>query len=735
MCIALEQTPLNQEIQCSKVLDSNIKQILGTLVVCMLLVLIPSLTSFSNYGYIDSEIIPVEDSSATLAYTLHAPITITSNSDFETQSWPGEGTSTNPYLISDLNITSQSPVCVSIANTTCYFTIRDCWFSSQESDWGSGIIKLENVIHGRIESNTFASGYIAIRVVDVTSSSFVRNTIGTSLMGFLAYNLNNSEISGNTQISDSMGYPIHIEDGNGLIIRSNFFQNCVYEGIGLTSSTDCLLEDNILSGIDQHNGQYGFAIRNSKLCTLVRNNATGFGTAIEITNGVMHTISENYIDLSYGGVMVRGNDTTINDNEITATGYCVQLRGSFGIVVRSNQLTSTILALGVNVNGGGNSNITENIFNHHDYGIRMQGTTNILVSGNSFSNCFSAVSFEEVAYIGLEDGYPINCTIIDNILEDCGISFSISDPAGMDHEISGNLVNGRLLAYFYRATNMHIDGTEYGRILLVACEGVSIDGGVLDELTVMYSSNCEISGVSIINRTNGIYVRYSNQIAIGFSELVGNDVGVRVEWSSFCHVVRTTFYNNGYGILVDSSPNSTVYDCDIYENEYGMVLIGAHQSHIESNRIYRNLQGIYLLRTTESYIANNDVLDNYGTGLLLNRGARFNRIVANSFGWNSVNAICSGFDNIWDDGVKSGNRWSDLGGAFVYRIDEDDIDRFPSSLGDGNTTTLTTSTTTETNSTTGAGEVTPEIATVTGFALLGLFAVVVLFGRKRGSVR
>lgn len=251
----------------------------------------------------------------------------------------------------------------------------------------------------------------------------------------------------------------------------------------------------------------------------------------------------------------------------------------------------------------------------------------------------------------------------------------------------------------------------------------------------MFSSNCEISGVSIINRTNGIYIRYSVQIAVGFSELIGNDVGVRVEWSSFCHIVRTTVYNNNHGILVDSSPNSTIYDCDVNENEYGIVLIGAHQSYIESNRICRNVQGIYFLRTTDSYIGNNDILDNYEIGLILNRGSRFNRIIANSFGWNSMNAYCTGFDNVWDDGVKLGNKWSDLGGAVVYEIDDDDVDRFPSSLDEGNTTTtLPTSTITERYSTTISGNVTPEVAAVTGFVLLGLFAVAVLFGRKRSPV-
>ena len=697
--------------------------------------LIPSFTPVSISDTVESDSSLVQDSSAAIAYSSHATITITSNADFETQSWPGEGTSASPFRITNLNITSETAVCILIANTTSYFVISDCWFSSQGRDWGLGIITMENVVHGRIEDNTFASGHIAISVEDSSSCNVVRNDIGTSLMGFLAYNLNNSEFSGNTQTSESMEYPVHIQDGNNVNVRANFFQNIVYEGIGLTSCTNSYLEFNILSGGDQHNGQYGIAIRESNLCFVRENNVTGFGTAIEITEGKTLTLSDNFVDYCWGGVMVRGNETTIIDNNIMTTGFCIQLRGSFDNVIRSNLLQSTILSTGIDVSGGGYSEISDNILNRHEYGVRLQGARNLTIIENTFSNCFLAVTFEEVAYIGLEDGYPINCRIINNDFEDCGLGFSITDPAGMDHEIVGNLVNGRELAYFYGATDQHIDGRDYGQIILVACEDISINGGMLDELTIMFSSNCEVTGVTVVNGINGIYIRYSNQIVVGFSEVTGNDVGVRIELSSFCHVIQTTAYNNGHGILLESSPNSTVYDCDLIENTYGIILIGSHDSHIESNRVYNNVYGIYLLRTIQTYIGNNDVLENNEIGLLLNRGSRFNRIVANSFGWNSVNAICSGFDNVWDDGLKVGNRWSDLGGSYVYIIDEDDVDRFPSLLGNRTSTSFPpSSTTSDIINTAISGKVTPEIAAVTGFTLLGLLAIAVLFGRKRGPV-
>jgi len=249
------------------VLGSNSKRLLMTILVCATLVLIPSFILPS----MEPDAVIVEDPSVTLAYTSHPTINITSNSDFETQSWPGEGTSTSPYVISNLNITSEDQICIQITNTTSFFTIRNCWLSSQGSEWGIGIISLENVSQARVEDNEFGPGHIAISIQDASSCSFARNTIGTSLMGFLAYNLNNSEVAGNTQSSESIGYPVHIQDGNNVNIRSNYFTSSLYEGIGLTSCDNCYIEDNVLAGGVQYYGQYGIAMRDSRLCFVIHN--------------------------------------------------------------------------------------------------------------------------------------------------------------------------------------------------------------------------------------------------------------------------------------------------------------------------------------------------------------------------------------------------------------------------------------------------------------------------------
>jgi parallel beta-helix repeat protein len=707
------------------------KNIVVSLLVCTSLFIIPFFTQFTVSDIAKPDMNSNQSPRVLLPYISHSTITITGNSDFVSQLWPGEGTSDNPFRITGLNITSETSTCILISNTTSYFVISDCWLSTHDSDWGVGAITLEKVVHAQIENNVFASGHIAMSVKDSSRCTIIKNEIGTSLMGFLAYNMTDSEFSENSQISEAIGYPVHIQDGKSVFIRSNIFQNSVYEGIGLAYCTNCYLESNVLSGGDLHSGQYGFAIRSSQFCVLRENNVTGCGTAIDIAEGLSNTIEHNIIRSCWGGVVLRGNETLIYNNDIKATGFCVQLVNSFNCVVQSNQLQSIIAAIGIDVNGGGFSNLTNNILERHEYGIRLQGTRNLTVCDNEFSNCFLAITFEEIAYVGLEDGAPINCRIVNNNLHDGGIGFSITDPTSMNHEIVGNLVAGKKLGYFYDAINKVIDGQDYGRIILVSSNEIAINGGILDELTILFSSNCEVTGIAIENQTNGIYIRQSNQVVIGYSEVAGNEVGIRVELSNYCSFIQTVAYNNGHGVLLDSSPNSTVYDCDLFENEYGIVLIGAHDSHIASNRIYKNQYGIYLLRTLETFIGNNEVIGNDEIGILLNRGSRFNRIIANSFGWNSINAICSGFDNIWDDGIDEGNRWSDLGEDYIYMIDEDDMDRFPSSLGNETNTNTLPAQETITNNTRYPGAVTPEIATITGASLLCLVAFAILVDRKR----
>ena len=87
--------------------------------------------------------------------TPHVPIIIDDNSDFETQSWPGEGTVEQPYIIAGLEINATTgESAINITNTDVHFFIKDCRLTSNSTN----VIELRSVTHARITNNTILQG-------------------------------------------------------------------------------------------------------------------------------------------------------------------------------------------------------------------------------------------------------------------------------------------------------------------------------------------------------------------------------------------------------------------------------------------------------------------------------------------------------------------------------------------------------------------------------------------------
>ncbi|MHA1480427.1 MAG: right-handed parallel beta-helix repeat-containing protein, partial [Candidatus Thorarchaeota archaeon] len=109
------------------------------------------------------------------AYTPHAPIVISSDADFVSQGWPGDGGESAPYLIDGLNITSND-ICISISDTNAFFKISNCYFAPNDPNAGKGIY-FDRAPNGTIvdcEFENFQYGVDADDVVDgnITSNSF-----------------------------------------------------------------------------------------------------------------------------------------------------------------------------------------------------------------------------------------------------------------------------------------------------------------------------------------------------------------------------------------------------------------------------------------------------------------------------------------------------------------------------------------------------------------------------------
>lgn len=116
------------------------------------------------------------DSSSIISLlTPHAPITISSNADFATQGWPGNGTEQSPYVIDSLEIVADS-TCITIANTDVHFIISNCSLSSLTEDTGRGVY-VYNVSNGVIFNNTIHDKEYSIRLYVVNWLEIMENDL------------------------------------------------------------------------------------------------------------------------------------------------------------------------------------------------------------------------------------------------------------------------------------------------------------------------------------------------------------------------------------------------------------------------------------------------------------------------------------------------------------------------------------------------------------------------------
>ncbi|MCK4568585.1 MAG: right-handed parallel beta-helix repeat-containing protein, partial [Candidatus Thorarchaeota archaeon] len=106
--------------------------------------------------------------------TPHATIEITSNADFDTQGWPGDGSPGTPYLIDDLeiNATAANPG-ISITGTDVYFVISDCIINGSY-EVSTGIV-LNSVTNAMVYNNTCFEGDIGILLNQTDGISVIEN--------------------------------------------------------------------------------------------------------------------------------------------------------------------------------------------------------------------------------------------------------------------------------------------------------------------------------------------------------------------------------------------------------------------------------------------------------------------------------------------------------------------------------------------------------------------------------
>lgn len=687
---------------------------------------------------------------AAISYIPHEPFNVTSDEDFETQSWPGNGTQTNPYRIENLNITSNSSACIWIMNTTSFFNIQNCLFTSSIQEYTPyypiNTLTLTNVSNCEIIGNQIIESPTGISAYSLSNCRIVNNQFNVSWTVIEARLCNFTTITNNNQEFDSCAYGISIFGSRncmvsqnsfpyvrshgivaGAIHFSNFTKNTIivsepvlydWKGILLQGGEHCLINDNEIVGVDQFH------------CGWECLPATG----IDIS-GYGHIVENNKITLNRYGILVNANTAIIRRNNLTDNYVSIELAIANDTDIYENSMRGyeSKYETGISISNGFGCNIYSNIISHVGYGIVLQGASGFNIFQNIVYDSRYGIKFSWTPnWYYASAGPSFDCDIIGNSFDTGGIYPNIEHYDSWDFEtihFLDNTVNGRRIGFFANLDNETIDASNLGQLFLVNChlvevirgnfydvtsdigEGIYYDPGQASAILLLNCTNCELFDVRFRNNTIGVIIQDSSQCKIhnalgSFNSWAGlilwhsenifidnvyftnNRKGIASGWSWNCRIFNCILWDNEEAIILGNSANHTIYRNIIFQNSDGIFLAESYFCNILRNEIYLNSRGILLNDSSDCLISRNQVYNNTGAGISLDLTSHRNTIYDNTFAHNSPNAICFGTSNIWDDQVETGNWWSDYTGDGPYIIDEDDQDNFP--IYNESTTTSTT---------------------------------------------
>jgi len=369
--------------------------------------------------------------------------------------------------------------------------------------------------------------------------------------------------------------------------------------------------------------------------------------------------------------------------------------------VRSVQNSVGIEAAAVD----GGLTIENSYFEGNGIGIRLWGTTGIVVRNNRFVG-------DGIAFIGNASAHFAS------------------------HDVAGNMVNGRPLLYFAHCADVTIDAVTVGQLVVADCSRVSIsrllvsdtDVGIVlafaNDVALRQNTVTGTRGVSgtdvgigasfvrnvtiennvISDVDYGIYFDGpSVLVALRQNEFTGNTRGV-YGWLSDFRIERNVLTGNWKGLELVAPSQGLVSRNTALDNEYGIDLGWGHDVIVADNQargngkavslllaanvtvVYNNLTaghgyGILATESENVTVAGNEIRDNpYGVYL---SGARRSWIYHNNFIRNEVQAVDKVGGNHWDAGYPGGgNYWSNYTGTDRCRGPRQDACPDPDGIGD-----------------------------------------------------
>lgn len=217
----------------------------------------------------------------------HRPVSIRSDSDFETQGWPGNGSVNNPFRIENLSFETSGRFyyLINIENVSSHFVIQNCRFSLPPQHSGVGV-SLREVSNGRIINSEFTHLSKGIFSDTVSNVTIANCSFKYSSEGIYFWKSNEVQISNNTFLHSYQGLQFELVV-NSTVTNNTFLFND--GGIWIYNSSECNLTSNFIA----YNREIGVELGYD--CNLIRI----FGNKIAFNRNARGQVDVNARDDGY----------------------------------------------------------------------------------------------------------------------------------------------------------------------------------------------------------------------------------------------------------------------------------------------------------------------------------------------------------------------------------------------------------------------------------------------------
>ncbi len=483
--------------------------------------------------------------------TSHPPFNITHNANFSDFGFLGSGTEEDPYIIEGIQIVDDG-LCISIANTTAYFEIRDSIFNGENT--GDGI-RIDNVTHATISNCSFMDCNDGLEAWTMNYSAVQGCTFQNNSMALAAFVIMDSIFSDNQVDESDRGFLLGYSQNSR--ISSNTIENSKFSGIELLGiGKNSTIEGNIVDRVEPPEHWFDAAALS---VSFFAQNWTIRGNTLKNANPCVRTSSEE------------GGNVFLNNHLQTS-----------GVAIRNEWMTAGDI-------------FDSNIIDAKIGGIYLGNCEDYIIRNNEFRS----VEFYDI-YLSNSVGF-----VVENNSMRRGIQILGTAPSSWNHEFSDNKLPGGEILYLNAEQDRHVDGSNISQLVIANCQNITVSGANLKKTTmggtIAYSTDCTIENSTIMNNTHGgLFLTRTENILIDDNRIWGNGYypyaqvgGILVQYADRTNITRNIIYNNSkHGIEFYQSDGCLVYNNWISNNTgYGIRFHSGTGNRIFGNAIGWNEEG------------------------------------------------------------------------------------------------------------------------------------------------